>query len=317
MVACSIFQAEQTVFDLSTYPQQFQGKTVKVKCQKVNPFAAAFFCDDGTTPEDVLEIDPDSVDKDSLRYLKAHCNEPSAQCSGSVTGRFEMSKYGDIYIRDATFKFTGGGSRSARENLPTAPKEGRSSVAVSKELDLEAAKAAAQAEEQRLASAAAAQKSSRTSQISIETVAESIRTMGPEQTLEGIYNDPEKWRGLLDGIGTGEEKWLTLARQLRAVSDAGASEQLDLAVGEALEHRPREVLRAAVTSYGIGFVCSGPEVDDPRFDSYDSAISAINRRLKALRTIEDADLIELRDACISKLVTAKMGIARFYGRMEK
>ncbi|MBV8209264.1 MAG: hypothetical protein JO133_04280 [Burkholderiaceae bacterium] len=106
MVACGAFQAEQTVFDLSTYSQHFQGKTVKVKCQKINRFAAAFFCDDGTTPEDVLEIDPDSVDKESLRYMTAHCNDASHQCSGSVIGRFEANEYGDFYIRNATFKFT-------------------------------------------------------------------------------------------------------------------------------------------------------------------------------------------------------------------
>jgi hypothetical protein len=106
MVACDVLRAEQTVFDLSTYPQQYHGKTVKVKCQKINRFAGAFFCEDGTTPEDVLEVDPDSVDQDALRYLKAHCNDASAQCAGSVTGRFEASEYGDFYIRDATFKFT-------------------------------------------------------------------------------------------------------------------------------------------------------------------------------------------------------------------
>jgi hypothetical protein len=106
MVACAVLQAEQTIFDLSTYPQQYQGKTVKVKCRTISRFAGAFFCNDGTSGEDVVEIDPDSVDKDSLRYLMTRCNEPSAQCSGSVTGRFEASEFGNFYIRDATFKFT-------------------------------------------------------------------------------------------------------------------------------------------------------------------------------------------------------------------
>ncbi len=108
MVACDVLHAEQTIFDLSTYPQQYQGKTVKVKCRTISRFAGAFFCNDGTSGEDVVEIDPDSVDKDSLRYLKTRCNEASAQCSGSVTGRFEASEYGDFYVRDATFKFTNG-----------------------------------------------------------------------------------------------------------------------------------------------------------------------------------------------------------------
>ena len=106
MAACDVLQAEQSIFDLTTYSQQYQGKTVKVRCQKINRFAAAFFCEDGTSPEDVLQIDSDSVDKDDLRYLKAHCNDASAQCRGSVTGRFEANPYGDYYIRDATFRFT-------------------------------------------------------------------------------------------------------------------------------------------------------------------------------------------------------------------
>jgi hypothetical protein len=106
VAACAVLDAEQTIFDLSTYPQQYQGKTVKIKCQTISGFAGAFFCNDGTSGGDILEIDPDSVDKDSLQYLRTRCNEPSAQCSGSVTGRFEASDFGDFYIRDATFKFT-------------------------------------------------------------------------------------------------------------------------------------------------------------------------------------------------------------------
>jgi hypothetical protein len=98
--------AAETIFDLSTYPQQYEGKTVKIKCRTIARFAGGFFCDDGSSGGDVVEIDPDSVDKDSLKYLMAHCNEASAQCSGSVTGRFEPNKLGDLYIRDATFSFT-------------------------------------------------------------------------------------------------------------------------------------------------------------------------------------------------------------------
>jgi hypothetical protein len=98
----------ETIFDLSTYPQQYQGKTVEVKCRTISRFAGGFFCDDGTSGGDVVEIDPDSVEKSSLRYLMTRCNEPSSQCSGSVTGRFEASEFGNLYIRDASFKFTKG-----------------------------------------------------------------------------------------------------------------------------------------------------------------------------------------------------------------
>lgn len=92
----------ETIFDLSTYPQQYQGKTVKVKCQKISHFAGGFFCDDGTSGGDVVEIDLDSVEKSSLKDLTTRCNEPSAQCSGSVSGRFEANEFGNLYIHDAT-----------------------------------------------------------------------------------------------------------------------------------------------------------------------------------------------------------------------
>jgi hypothetical protein len=108
LLTAALAASAETIFDLSTYPQQYQGKTVKVKCRIIARFAGGFFCDDGTSGGDVVEIDPDSVDKDSLRYLMARCNEPSAQCSGSVTGRFQPSEFGNLYIRDATFRFTKG-----------------------------------------------------------------------------------------------------------------------------------------------------------------------------------------------------------------
>ena len=53
---------------------------------------------------------------------------------------------------------------------------------------------------------------------------------------------------------------------------------LELAVGEALEHRPADVLRIALPMFGIN-VCGGPDVDDPRFDSYECSIAAIDARI--------------------------------------
>lgn len=121
---------------------------------------------------------------------------------------------------------------------------------------------------------------------------------------------------MLRGISTGERDWLTIANRLHPVSDAGAAEQLELAVGEALEHRPANVLRISVPVFGLG-VCGGPDVDDPRYDSYELSMRAIDKRKAAVRGVRDADLRPARDGCTSELDSARTGIAKSYGRSEE
>ena len=143
-------------------------------------------------------------------------------------------------------------------------------------------------------------------------VENSIATTGARQTLQRIYEDKGQWTALLAGIATGEPVWLNLAKQLRRVSDGGASEQIDLAAGEALEHRPADVLTLVADEFGLPQVCGGPDVDDPRFDSYDLSMAAIQRRLEMLHSIHDGGLAAKRAGCISELEKAKTGIAHFY-----
>jgi hypothetical protein len=118
---------------------------------------------------------------------------------------------------------------------------------------------------------------------------------------------------LLAGIATGKPGWLNTAKKLRAVSDAGATEQIELAAGEALEHRPADVLSLIVDDFGITHVCGGADVDDARFDSYESSMAAIQRREEMLRAVQDDTLRQKRDACLAELDRAKADVSRFYG----
>src|SRR3984885_4865315 len=150
--------------------------------------------------------------------------------------------------------------------------------------------------------------------LSPQSVANSLAILGARVTLEQIYGDPAEWSSLQAGIATGEPVWLNLARQLRQVSDAGATEQIDLAAGEALEHRPAVVLSLVLDDFGIPEVCGGPDEDNPRFNSYDLSMRAISRRQEMLRAVNETRLLRKRNACIRKLENAKKDIARFYGR---
>jgi hypothetical protein len=149
-----------------------------------------------------------------------------------------------------------------------------------------------------------------------QRIANSITTSGARATLSRIYEDQEQWAALLAGVATGKPVWLDLAKQLRQVSDAGATEQIDLAAGEALEHRPANVLTFVLEDFGIPEVCGAPDVDDPRFNSYDLSMRAISRRQEKLRAIHDARLTQKSNACILELDKAKSDIGRFYGRRE-
>lgn len=128
-----------------------------------------------------------------------------------------------------------------------------------------------------------------------------------------LYANEEAWSALLRGIASGTSSWLAVARDLRPVSDAGASQQLDLAVGEALEHRPGNVLRLAIPPFVLGTVCGGPDMDDARYDGARRVMRAVELRQRRLREIHDPDLERLRDRCISELGKSKAAIARFYG----
>ena len=84
-----------------------------------------------------------------------------------------------------------------------------------------------------------------------------------------------------------------------------------LAAGEALEHNPQTVLEFAVPTIGIG-ICGGPDIDDPRYDSYALSIDAIERRQKKLAEVVLPNLTSIREQCAQALESAKKEIGRFY-----
>lgn len=140
-----------------------------------------------------------------------------------------------------------------------------------------------------------------------------INTVGARAALEAIYNNEKKWPQVLSGISTGTRDWLIVANLLRPASDSGSSEQLGLAVGEAIEHHPENVLSISVAVFGIGDICSGPDVDDKRYNSYKFSMAAIEKRQEMLRKVNDTKLRVLRDSCVFSLENSKKGIAHFYG----
>jgi hypothetical protein len=77
----------------------------------------------------------------------------------------------------------------------------------------------------------------------LSDVQRQIANDGPAKTLESLFRDDARWDGVLNGVASGEIGWLGVAATLRPVSDAHASETLEMAIQEALPKNPAGVLR--------------------------------------------------------------------------
>jgi len=143
-----------------------------------------------------------------------------------------------------------------------------------------------------------------------------ILRKGASATLNRLYSHDSEWDAVRSGIASGTVEWLQAVKKLYSVSDGGTAEQLAAAAGEALEHHPENVLSILNTEIGLNAVCSGPDVDDPRFDSFSRSLAAILRRQQMLRAIHEPNLIQLRNSCLSHLDQAKLEVAAFFDHEE-
>lgn len=136
-----------------------------------------------------------------------------------------------------------------------------------------------------------------------------------QKVLASLWDDRVTWDKFISCVQSGRSAWVDAGLAIRRFSDAGASEELDLALGEALGSSPDHILaKAALPDSGIelDWLCSGPDVDDPRFDSYALSMAEIERRLKALSQVKNQDLEPQVDACRADLEKSKQGVASFY-----
>ena len=151
-----------------------------------------------------------------------------------------------------------------------------------------------------------------TAPISASEVKDMIRSCGSRCLLEKYFNDWESWQKVLQKIASGRQEWLEIAVVLKKHSDAGMSETLIHAVGEALENEPELVLTITAEEYPLKNICSGPDIDDERYSTYDAALTAIRKRIDALTAIDNKTLEMKRANCIEQLKTAVTHMKRFF-----
>lgn len=144
-----------------------------------------------------------------------------------------------------------------------------------------------------------------------------ISKRGASTIVNELYSDTAAWNFVLNNIAKGNPAWLDVAVALHSGSDAGASEMLTLSVGEALEVAPENVLRLTLNEFKLEFLCSGPDVDDKRYNSYELSLATIKTRQDRLSVISEPALKNIAVKCIELLEKSKDSIAKFYGINKK
>jgi len=123
-----------------------------------------------------------------------------------------------------------------------------------------------------------------------------IRTVGAQSTVRELWQRPKEWDAVLDGVSSGDQRWLRVATELKGGADAGQSEGLAIAVSRSIRHNARGFLRVAFPSFGVA-VCQ-----DLTIEGTTQEHAAFQRNTeKALIAADDEITRKDRDACLIEL----------------
>jgi hypothetical protein len=133
--------------------------------------------------------------------------------------------------------------------------------------------------------------------LTLEQAKRIVREQGARKAAETAL-DPY-WGEVLAAIATADAGWLDLGADLRAHSDAEASETLDAAMGEALRRAPIRVLRRLDGHpFSVSGVCGNTFADSGMQGATDPA-AALASQEAAVVGVQDVKLKARRDSCLT------------------
>ena len=110
---------------------------------------------------------------------------------------------------------------------------------------------------------------------------------------------PRPWEAILRKIEAGDSRWLAVAGELAAGTDAGTSEDLQVVLARALPRNPAGVLRLAESQsfLAIDDLCGAPFIEpEPAFlNRY------LHRTRRSLMNMHDATVEERRAQCLARI----------------
>ena len=129
-------------------------------------------------------------------------------------------------------------------------------------------------------------------------IAVSLTRYGARSTVSALF-DQRRWDYVSDRIGAGDRPYLALAPRLAAGADAGAAEDLPIALAFALPRNAPAVLTALAPGGGLDAaeVCDAPFIEDTVSD-----IPAWRRSAAAaVRRVADPRLAAVKATCLAAL----------------
>lgn len=149
--------------------------------------------------------------------------------------------------------------------------------------------------------------------ISLRDLQHRIESEGAQVAVERVYAHPQHWEALLRKIESGDPDWIRVGASLKKGADAGAAHGLEESLGQALEISP-QILLALASRYelSISDFCRAPDVDDPRYSSYETNIRGLRRRVAAVEAVKEQNLAPYRSLCLQSLTKEEQAIARFF-----
>ena len=106
---------------------------------------------------------------------------------------------------------------------------------------------------------------------------------------------------VLDGVASGDPRWLALVPRLAPGTDAGTAEAIPIALAEALPKNPAGILRLINRDESWLDACSYPVIEPTRRE-----IRAYFRvAIPAVRKVSDPALRHARGLCLTELVKAQ------------
>ena len=133
--------------------------------------------------------------------------------------------------------------------------------------------------------------------LTLELAKRIIRQQGARKAAESGLDD--YWGELLAAVASAQTGWLDIAADLRAYSDAEASETLDGAMGEALRRSPLRVLRRLDgRPFAVSHVC-GNNLGETGLESPTDPRTALKAQEAAVAGVQDAKLSQRRDECLA------------------
>ncbi len=121
-----------------------------------------------------------------------------------------------------------------------------------------------------------------------------IHTVGAQSTVRELWRRSKQWDIVLDGVSSGNQRWLRVATELKDGADAGQSEGLAIAVSRSIQHNASGFLRVAFLSLGVA-VCQDLTIEGT---PQEHASFQMNTE-KALIAVDDETTRKDRDACWS------------------